>query len=233
MIFRNRHNKAARAESRFSQFVGVFAGAIISSNHEARSTCVTFLLCLDFGCSPGPARRVRPAVLPACQTRYVVVILRAREPARIMTAIGNKKQNRWHLQIAQRWVIQYNFYVNDRRWGPMFVRMCPYFPFPARICLNQHHWLANRMWEEGLTFRQCTNVFLSSAEPKRLQQLADSLTAQDLLSCGRKWLAAFTPFFKPKERQVGCQHNLFFEQVVSSTPSCVPSGTPCSGTSSL
>ena len=43
----------------------------------------------------------------------VVAILKAREPARIMIAIGNKKDNRWHLQIAQRWVMQYNFYVND------------------------------------------------------------------------------------------------------------------------
>jgi hypothetical protein len=83
----------------------------------------------------------------------IVAIVRAREPARIMTAIGNSKDNRWHLQIAQRWVIQYNFYINDRRWGPMFVRMCPYFPFSARVCLNQHHWLANRMREEGIKFR--------------------------------------------------------------------------------
>lgn len=143
----------------------------------------------------------------------IVAILRAREPARIMTAIGNSKDNRWHLQIVQRWVIQYNFYINDRRWGPMFVRMCPYFPFSARVCLNQHHWLANRMREEGVKFRQCTNAFLACADPKRLQELADSLTAQDLLRCGRKWLAAFTPFFKPKEREVGCQHNLFFAQV--------------------
>ena len=42
------------------------------------------------------------------QADQVVAILKAREPARIMTAIGTKKENRWHLQIAQRWVIQYN-----------------------------------------------------------------------------------------------------------------------------
>ncbi len=144
----------------------------------------------------------------------IAVILKAREPARIMTAIGNKKDNRWHLQIAQRWVIQYNFYVNDRHWGPMFVRMCPYFPFSARVCLNQHHWLANRMREEGIQFRQCTNAFLSCSNPKQLQELADSLTVHDLLSCGRKWLAAFTPFFNPRERkEAGCQHNLFFAQI--------------------
>ena len=47
-----------------------------------------------------------------------------------------------------------------------------------------------------------------------MQELADSLTARDLLTCGRKWLAAFTPFFKEQEsRQAGCQHRPFFAQV--------------------
>ena len=144
----------------------------------------------------------------------VVVILKAREPARIITAVGDKKTNRWHLQIADRWVVQYNFYVNDQRWGRMFVRMCPYLPFSARVCLNQHHWLANRLREEGIDFRQCSNAFLRCAAPERLQQLADALTPQDLASCGRKWLARFTPFFTETERhQAGCQHRQFFSQV--------------------
>ncbi len=144
----------------------------------------------------------------------VVAIVKGREPARIMIAIGNKKENRWHLQFAQRWVVQYNFYVNDERWGRMFVRVCPYLPFSARVCLNQHHWLAVRMREEGIDFQQCTNAFLRCSNPARLQELADSLTARDMLTCGQKWLAAFTPFFTERERKhAGCQHRLFFAQV--------------------
>ena len=144
----------------------------------------------------------------------VVVILKAREPARIMTAIGDRKANRWHLQIADRWVVQYNFYVNDRRWGRMFVRMCPYLPFSARVCLNQHHWLANRMREDDIDFRQCSNAFLRCGRPERLQELADTLTVEDLSRCGQQWLARFTPFFSERERrQAGCQHRLFFSQV--------------------
>src|SRR5580693_2137973 len=144
----------------------------------------------------------------------VVAIVKGREPARIMIAIGNKKENRWHLQIAQRWVVQYNFYINDERWGRMFVRMCPYLPFSARVCLNQHHWLAKRMRCEGIDFEQCSNAFLKCSHPQKLQELADSLTAHDLLSCGQKWLACLTPFFKESERQeAGCQHRLFFAQV--------------------
>src|SRR6266480_1404524 len=144
----------------------------------------------------------------------IVVILKAREPARIMTAIGDKVANRWHLQFAQRWVIQYNFYINDRNWGRMFVRVCPYLPFSARICLNQHHWLANRMGEKGIGFKQTANAFLKCAVPDRLQELANSLTPRDLVTCGQKWLTYLTPFFTTREREhAGCQHRLFFSQV--------------------
>jgi hypothetical protein len=39
----------------------------------------------------------------------VLVILKAREPARIMIAIG--AEDRWHLQLAQRWIVQYGRYA--------------------------------------------------------------------------------------------------------------------------
>jgi len=145
---------------------------------------------------------------------HVVAIVKAREPARIMIAIGTAHENRWHLQMAQRWVVQYNFYINDTRWGRMFVRLCPYLPFSARVCLNQHPWLANRLREENIDFGKSSNAFLRCGNFERLQQLADSLTARDLLICGQKWLTAFTPFFQQQERkQAGCQHRLFFAQV--------------------
>jgi hypothetical protein len=74
----------------------------------------------------------------------------------------------------------------------MFVRMSPYLPFSARVCLNQHQWLAV---SEGVDLSNvpCSNAFLKCSDPGKLQELADSLTAQDLLSCGQKWLACLTP----------------------------------------
>ncbi len=116
----------------------------------------------------------------------VVAVLKAREPARIMIAIGDRAANRWHLQFAERWVVQFNFYVNDERWGRMFVRMCPYLPFSARVCLNQHHWLANRMREEGIDFQQCSNAFMRCAKPERLQELADELRRWRRFTTGRR-----------------------------------------------
>lgn len=146
------------------------------------------------------------------QADQVVAIIKAREPAGILTATG--KGDSPYLSMKRRWVNQYNFYISDQHWGRMFIRMCPYFPFSARICLNQHHWLAHRMRQEGIDFEQCTNAFLRCGNPRRLQELADALTAQDLTRCGWKWLAKLTPFFSDRERrQAGCWHRLFFAQV--------------------
>jgi len=96
----------------------------------------------------------------------------------------------------------------------MFGLVRPYLPFSARICLNQHHWLANRMRKQGIGFKQTANAFLKCAVPERLQELANSLTPRDLVTCGQKWLAHLTPFFTAREREhAGCQHRLFFSQV--------------------
>jgi hypothetical protein len=146
------------------------------------------------------------------QPDQVVVIIKAREPAGIMTAIGAGKK--WHLETKYRWVKQYNFYIQDAEWGAMFVRVCPYFPFSARICLNQHHWLAQKMTRAGIRFIQSSNAFRRCSDPAALQGMADSLTANDLIRCGHKWLNRLIPFFRGSERREhGCWHQLFFSQV--------------------
>lgn len=141
----------------------------------------------------------------------VVCIIQAREPAWIYTSVG---QQSCHLELKKRWVKQYSIYIRDREFGKMFVRVCPYFPFSARVYLNQHHWLAQQMRKRGIRFRQEENAFLSCADPEALQQLADSLTPADIVNRAQKWLAYLTPFFTAQERQQqGCQHRLFFAQV--------------------
>lgn len=143
----------------------------------------------------------------------IVAILRAREPARTMTAIGDKVANRWHLQFAQRWVIQYNFYINDRNWGGCSCASVRTFHSPpVSASISAIGWPA--ACEHGIGFKQTANAFLKCAVPDRLQELADSLTPRHLVTCGQKWLAHLTPFFTAREREhAGCQHRLFFSQV--------------------
>ena len=96
----------------------------------------------------------------------------------------------------------------------MFVRISPYFPFTARLCLNQHDWIAIRLRAQGIQVHQRSNSFVACDDPTALQSIADSLTAQDLIACGRKWIDRLVPFFTAQERDfLGCEHRFFFKQL--------------------
>jgi hypothetical protein len=145
------------------------------------------------------------------QPDQIVGIIKAREPVRIMTAISNKGS---HLEPKLRWVNQYNYYLQDQNFGPMFVRICPYFPFTARLCLNQHDWIAQRLRQQGMGFEQRANSFVACDDPEALQRIEDTFTAEDLIACGRKWIDRLVPFFSKQERRyLGCDHQFYFKQV--------------------
>jgi hypothetical protein len=74
--------------------------------------------------------------------------------------------------------------------------------------------LKDRAAKRSIPIVDAPSALLKCAAPARLQQLSDSLSPRDLVTCGQKWLACLTPFFTATEReQAGCQHRLFFSQV--------------------
>lgn len=147
------------------------------------------------------------------QPDQIVGVIKAREPVRILTAVGQPGKGS-HLEPKLRWVNQYNYYIQDAEFGPMFVRISPYFPFTARLCLNQHDWIANRLRRQSIEFQQRDNSFVACGDPATLQTIADSLTAQDLTNCGRKWIDRLAPFFTAWERnELGCAHRLYIKQL--------------------
>jgi hypothetical protein len=77
----------------------------------------------------------------------------------------------------------------------MFLRICPYFPFNARVCVNQHEHLARQQEGEGISFRKAANAFVQCSDPERLQQLADELTSGDLDRLVQRWLHELVPFY--------------------------------------
>jgi len=164
-----------------------------------------------------PPKEVRREdwVQPFFQRRHgqpgIGVILKSRENARV--AVSFPKQGN-HVELLNRFVWQYYFYLQDRDFGRMFLRICPYFPFNSRICINGHEWLACRLREEGIRFQQCGNAFRNCTDPDRLQELADQLAPQHILACSHRWLAQLVPFFTDRERrQQGFGYRLFVSQV--------------------
>jgi hypothetical protein len=141
----------------------------------------------------------------------IAVILKSRENARV--AVSFPRQGN-HVELLNRFVLQYYFYLQDQDFGRMFLRVCPYFPFSARVCLNGHEWLACRLREQDIAFEQCGNAFRSCADPARLQELADQFAPTDIEACAHRWLAQLVPFFTDRERRhQGFGYRLFVSPV--------------------
>src|SRR5688572_3121072 len=120
----------------------------------------------------------------------VAVILRAREPERMVVHFAKSNQ----VAVECRHVNLYYFYLQDAQCGRMFVRICPYFPFNIRVWLNGHNWLAGRLRQENIAFEQRDNLFVACANPQRLQELADAFAPQDIQGPVETWLKQLLPF---------------------------------------
>src|SRR5262249_34158991 len=141
----------------------------------------------------------------------IAVILKSRENARV--AVSFPRQGN-HIELCNRFVWQYYFSIQDRDFGRMSLRICPSFPFNARLGLNGHEWLACRLRQEGIAFEQCGNAFRASADPARLQELADQFAPAHIEACAHRRLAQLVPFFTDRERRYqGFGYRLFVSQV--------------------
>jgi hypothetical protein len=138
------------------------------------------------------------------------VILKCRERARV--AVSFPSQGNF-IDLVWRYVNVYYFYLQDPLCGRMFVRVCPYFPFNAQVCLNGHQWLARRLRQEGIAFRQKDNAFVDCADPQRLQQLADTFSPEPVTQAVDHILTQWLPYFTPAERERDYRHEVFFSQV--------------------
>jgi len=140
----------------------------------------------------------------------LAVILRCREPERIAVCFA-KRGNA--VELAQRWINLYYFYLQHPQCGRSFLRVCPYFPFNARFWMNGHDWLARRLRAEGIAFQQCDNAFSHCADPERLQQLADAFSPEDITAAVDPLLQQYIPYFSNDDRRDGLRHRWFMAQI--------------------
>jgi hypothetical protein len=79
----------------------------------------------------------------------------AQEFQRVWTATEGKTSTgtpRWSFCKADRRVTCYYFYLWDEDFGPAFIKVCAYFPYPAKIWLNGHEWVKRQAGKAGLRF---------------------------------------------------------------------------------
>jgi hypothetical protein len=90
---------------------------------------------------------------------------------------------------ADRRVSVYYFYVLDRDFGPGFIKLCSYFPYPAKVWVNGHEWAKRQATTAGVAFTELANGFASCDDPAALQAICDRLGPADLQRFFDRWLA--------------------------------------------
>src|SRR5207244_9329933 len=105
-------------------------------------------------------------------------------------------------------VNQLYFYCMDEDFGPFFLKFCTYFPYNAKLCINGHEYVKRQLAKEGIAFEALDNGVLTCANPKRLQQLCDGLSAAKIDALLRKWLARLPHPFAAQDRKAGYRYDV-------------------------
>jgi hypothetical protein len=110
-------------------------------------------------------------------------------------------------------VNQLYFYLQDREWGPAFIKVGTYLPYPVRVCLNGHEWVKQQLRHEGMAFESLDNGFRWCADPVRLQQVADALGPRDVQAFFDRWVQRLPWPLAAEDRQAGYRHLLTIWQL--------------------
>jgi len=110
-------------------------------------------------------------------------------------------------------VNHYYCYVQDPAWGPAFVKVGTYLPYPVRVCLNGHEWVKQQLRREGIAFESLDNGFLSCAQPERLQALCDALSPDEVQGFFDRWVQRLPWPLTAADRAAGFGHRLAIWQL--------------------
>jgi len=106
------------------------------------------------------------------------------------------------------YVNHYSFYIDDQDFSPLFIKVCSYAPWGMKLCLNGHEWAQRHLDLRRISYEALDNGFLSCAEPKKLQEICDSLGPEEIDRVFRKWLKRIPLPLREPDRRPGYDWDL-------------------------
>jgi hypothetical protein len=76
--------------------------------------------------------------------------------------------------------LHYYFYFQDAKFGLVYLRVPTWAPFRLQFYCNGHSWLARRLDAQGIGYTMADNAFVRIDDWGRAQQLADTLSPDQL-----------------------------------------------------
>jgi hypothetical protein len=114
---------------------------------------------------------------------------------------------------ADRRVSCYYFYLVDDQFGPGFIKLCSYFPCPAKVWVNGHEWAKRQAAAAGLGFTELANGFATCDAPAALQAICDRLGPADIQRFFDRWMPQIPTPLSAADRAAGYWWELSMRQI--------------------
>jgi hypothetical protein len=116
----------------------------------------------------------------------------AQEPQRVFIArkrgTDPAKPPQFSFDKKDRRVTVYYFYLWDQGFGPAFIKVCTYCPWPVKIWVNGHEWAKQQARKLGLGFTELSNGFAACDDAAALQAICDRLGPGTIEVFFRRWM---------------------------------------------
>ncbi len=169
----------------------------------------------------GKLELMRPHLARQAATGHsgVAAIGVAQEFQRVWTAYERSTSTgrpAWSFVKADRRVSVYYFYLWDIDFGPAFIKICTYFPYPAKIWLNGHEWAKQQAARAGIGFTELSNGFAATNDPVVLQAICDRLGPGVINVFVQRWLSRLPLPFDDQDRDAGYWWETSMRQIETS-----------------
>jgi hypothetical protein len=114
---------------------------------------------------------------------------------------------------ADRRVTAYYFYLVDEVFGPAFVKVCAYFPYPVKIWVNGHEYAKRAAARAGIGFTALANGFASTDDAAGLQAICDRLGPGAIRVFCERWWARLPLPLTADDRAAGYWWEVSMRQV--------------------
>ena len=127
--------------------------------------------------------------------------------------MGNNGVPWFSFTKADRRVTCFYFYLWDADFGPAFIKICAYFPYPIKVWINGHEWAKRQATQAGIGFSELSNGFATCADPAALQAICDRLGPGTIGVFFQRWMSRLPLPLTGADRAAGYWWELSMRQI--------------------
>jgi len=130
----------------------------------------------------------------------LICVLSCVEPCPSFSIRRDREQRQLQLVGRHRQCLHLYFYLLDRDFGLMHLRLQTWLPLTLQVCINGREWLAHQMQRAGIDYEQKDNCFTRIADLAAAQRLMDRLVELPWAKLLNRWAQWVNPWLGPRAR---------------------------------